>query len=89
MTESKGIYIVAKQDPQDPLESLIDRLGQEDRERLAALLFEQLSADKKARLFGKEIKEAGLVVVMGGGNCTISSDISQIIEALAELKRRD
>ena len=56
-------------------EEMINNLELEDRELIAFRIIESLPADSKARLFQKEMASTGLVVVMGGSNCSVNSDL--------------
>lgn len=59
----------------DEVQRLVKELSPEEKEDLAKLMFAELPADAKMRTMASEFGSSGLVIVMGGSNCSVNSEI--------------
>ena len=85
----------------DDVKSLFDSLPLPEKEKFLGETLSDLPAESQMKILGKQMGESGLVVVMGGSNCCVNTDlciqiqnapnldVEGIIEAVIARRQRD
>jgi len=85
----------------DDIRNLADHLPLDEKEKLISEVFSELPYEVKSRIIERQLGQSGLVVVMGGTNCSVSIDfclqiqnapnvdVAAIIEAVVERRKKD
>lgn len=85
----------------DHIRNLTNELPLEDKEKLISDIIGELPSEVKSRIIERQLGQSGLVVVMGGSNCSVNTefcfqiqnapnvDIAAIIEAAVKRRQKD
>lgn len=85
----------------DDVKSLFDSLPLPEKEKFLGETLSDLPAESQMKILGKQMGESGLIVVMGGSNCSVNTelciqiqnapnlDVEGIIEAVVARRQRD
>jgi hypothetical protein len=83
------------------IEAAIKDLPLEQKEALVSDTLKDLPADAKSRIVEEQLGNSGLVVVMGGANCSVNSDVcvqiqnasnvdlAAVLDAVAQRRKSD